>query len=332
MANSKDLGILIETLPSKDVIVGAESLTVGGTFFDKLNLVEDTTKIIPTVAIGDENIILSLPIPEGSNANIRTIKEKGTEINLKRFAEAIEFSNEFSMNTVSDNIAIAKKIALNRIFTGIEFQMLDYGYNANSTSEEKTMRFERLFPSLNETGHSKENEPLKYKDTLKVHNFLRNTGKHKNAFWIIGTEAQLSVLDESGNEHLSFNDLPQNAVATLLGLPVYYAKMSDSEDNPIAFGIVSPDSYALAMSDIKVYEPKLDTKQAMAGSKVYIVEVWADAKITDKNSKYCMSFAPQVKQASVETPVTEQSIDGPVEKETVKPKSTKRKATKIEKE
>ncbi|HFF3191727.1 TPA: hypothetical protein ACGCJB_005017 [Bacillus cereus] len=316
MANSKDLGILIDTLPTKDVILSAEGLTVGGAFFDKLNLVEDTTKIIPTVAIGDENIILSLPIPEGSNANIRTIKEKGTEINLKRFAEAIEFSNEFSMNTVSDNVAIAKKIALNRIFAGIQFQMLGYGYDNNSTPEEKAERFERLFPAVNEPGNSKEKEPLKYKDVLKAHEFLRNTGKHKNAFWLIGDSAQLSVVDESGNEHLSFENLPQNAVATLLGLPVYYAEMSDSNDNPIAFGIVNSDSYALAMSDIKVYEPTLDTKQAMAGSKVYIVEVWADAKITDKWSKYCMSFASEVKQASV----TEQSID---ESKPVKRKVTK---------
>lgn len=319
MANTKDLGILIETLPTKDVILSADGLSVGGTFFDKLNLVGDSTKIIPTVSI-DGSTLISLPIPEGSNANIRTMKETGTEIKLKRFAEAVEFPNQFSMNTVSDNIAIAKKVALNRIFAGIEYQMLSYGYDFNSTPEEKEMRFERLFPAANESGNSKQGEPLKYKDVLKTHAYLKNTGKHKNAFWIIGDSAQLSVIDESGNEHLSFENLPQNAVATLLGLPVYYAQVQDSNDNPIAFGIVNSDSYALAMSDIKVYEPKLDTKQAMAGSKVYMVEVWADAKITDKYSKYCMSFAPEVQQASV----TEQSI--------AEPKPVKRKATKIEKE
>ncbi|PFM65836.1 hypothetical protein COJ48_04035 [Bacillus cereus] len=312
MATTKDMGILIETLPAKDVILSAEGLSVGGTFFDKLNLVGDSTKIIPTVSI-EGSTLISLPVPDGSNAKIRTLKETGTEIKLKRFAEAVEFSNEFSMNTVSDNIAIAKKIALNRIFAGIEYQMLSYGYDGNSAPEEKEMRFERLFPAANESGSSKEKEPLKYKDILKVHEFLRSTGKHKSAFWIISDSAQLSVVDESGNEHLSFKDLPQNAVATLLDLPVYYAQVQDSNDNPIAFGIVNSDSYALAMSDIKVYEPKLDTKQAVAGSKVYIVEVWADAKITDKHSKFCMSFAPQVQQASVETPV-------------------KRKSTKIEKE
>ncbi|WP_144491958.1 MULTISPECIES: hypothetical protein [Bacillus cereus group] len=320
MQTTKNTGNLIETYPIKKLLLGADNLKVSGHFFKQLNLVDEKTKVIPVITHGGK-FGPTVPTLEGEKASYRPIRQHGSKIKLKRFAEAIELSNQFDMNSVTDNLDGIVRLAMNRITAGIQQEMTITGImkTENTTEEDRAQHFEKLFPAPNQTAITAEGEPLHYSDVLGAYNFATTNTIRDGAFWVFHGDAMLSVLDDAKNERLSFENIPDGAVATLLGLPVYVADMYDYNMKPIAFGIATPQSYALAMSDVNVYEATLDTVQAMAGSKNYIVEVWADAVITDKWAKFCMSFKPEVKQASV----TEQSID--------EPKPVKRKATKIEK-
>ncbi|MDA1660385.1 hypothetical protein PDK35_10455 [Bacillus cereus group sp. TH153LC] len=321
MQTTKNTGNLIETYPIKKLLLGADNLKVSGHFFKQLNLVDEKTKVIPVITHGGK-FGPTVPTLEGEKASYRPIRQHGSKIKLKRFAEAVELSNQFDMNSVTDNLDGIVRLAMNRITAGIQQEMTTTGVmnNEHTTEDDRAKHFEKLFPAANSVAKTKEGEPLLYSDILSAYNFTTTNTVRDGAFWVFHSDVKLSVLDDAQNERLSFENIPDGAVATLLGLPVYVADIYEYEMKPIAFGIVTPQSYALAMSDVKVYEATLDTPQAIAGSKNYIVEVWADAVITDKWAKMCMAFAPEVKQASVEA----QSID--------EPKPVKRKATKIEKE
>ncbi|PEK51545.1 hypothetical protein CN586_08555 [Bacillus toyonensis] len=330
MQNTTTTGAILQTLPIKDVIISNE-ISIQGNFLNALKSIpyNGKTKIIPVSSYKQENgdphyKSPSTPVLEGNNAKERTIKFEGKKLPLIRFAEKIVLSEQFKDNTDEENINIALEMALNLIMPGITQQLLVKGYDDNpgmATDDTINTGIAKLFSSANSPGSSKINEPLKYKDVHDVYQAIKLTGKTNRAFWLINSSAFFSVLDDFGNEHLSFDNVPEGAGAILFGLPVYLVNgIYDNNLKEIAFGLVHPDAYSVTISDVNVIQPKLDTAQAMNGSKVYIVEVWAGGRSTDHLSKRSVYFAPQVQQASV----TEQSID--------EPKPVKRKATKIEKE
>lgn len=290
MVNTKNTGAIIETLPIKDVIIAGFNGASKSNFINKLNIIEgDKSKFIP-VGSSDNNASSEI-IPEKENANMRELQYTGYAIKPKRFAEAIEISENLKLDSALDNIEFIKKMAFNRILHGLEAQMLFKGYKDSDTQAVKDVNFERLFYAQNSTATSKNGESLKYADFLIAHKDMTRNGKIKDAFWLINGSAQFSVLDAQGNEKLNFDNIPESANATLLGLPVYMVStMTYADGKQAAFGIVHPDAYALSLSDVKVKKAKLDTPQALQGKEVYIVELWADGVITDINSKRSYGF------------------------------------------
>ncbi|AMQ05914.1 hypothetical protein [Sporosarcina psychrophila] len=292
MADTKNTGVIIETLPIKDVIIQGFTGTSKSNFINKLNIIDgNQSKIIPVGSYVDKGA--SSIIPEKGNANVRRLKFDGVTVKPKRFAEAIELSVDFEDESAVDVIEFVKKMAFNRILHGLESQMMVYGYQNSDTQAVKDVSFERLFPSANQPISTKSGEPLSYKDVLFAYRQMSLMGKTKDAFWLIGGEAGFSVLDAQSNERLSFDNIPEGADATLLGLPVYLiSSFMYNDGTHAAFAIAHPDAYALSLSDVKVIKPRLDTEQAMKAKQVYIVELWADGKVTDLQSKRAYSFAP----------------------------------------
>lgn len=255
----------------------------------------------------------------------------------KRIGTAVEISEELVNNANVDIEEYLKQVFTDRIFDEVENQMISTG--TENGTEPKSIQ--KLTPTANRVGNTQEGQALSFEDVMQSYtSFTSNPKNKKNAFWIISKDAVFSVVDINGNEKLSFINIPEGADATLLGLPVYrkkigIAKTPTSSERGVAYIIANREAYGISMTNIRFARIKGDVKQQMRNAHVYIGESYVDGKLINPFAKISTIFAePQVQQTSVETPVTEQSIDEPVEKEAVEPKSTKRKSTKatIEKE
>lgn len=246
---------------------------------------------------------------------------RATTLKSKRIGTAIELSEEF-MNTSVDIETYLKKVFVHRIFDEIERQMTITG--TEDGTEPKNIQ--KLSPWANRTSNTQEGQPLSFEDMVKSYEIFTTNPKNKeNAFWLISADAKFSILDENKNERLSFENIPEGADATFLGLPVYRKKIGATKDSTtseirgVAHIIANSEAYGISMTNIRFTKVKGDTKQQIRNASVFMAESYVDGKFLNKYAKISAIFAPEVTQASV----TEQSID--------EPKPVKRKTTKIEK-
>ncbi|PEF42408.1 phage major capsid protein [Bacillus wiedmannii] len=243
-------------------------------------------------------------------------------LNSKRIGTAIELSEAYVQNASVNIEEYLKQTFTDRIFDEIENQMIVTG--TEKGTEPKSIQ--KLTPTANRTTSTPEGQALSFEDVMESYTlFTTNPKNKKNAFWMISKEAKFSVVDANGNEKLSFENIPEGADATLLGLPVYrsslgIAKTPTDSERGVAYIIANRGAYGISMTNIRFTKIAGDTKQQIRGVHVYIGESYVDGKLLNPYAKISAIFAPEVKQASV----TEQSID--------EPKPVKRKATKIEKE
>ncbi|HDR5357470.1 TPA: phage major capsid protein [Bacillus anthracis] len=290
-------------------------------------------KIIPTEGKTTKQILSNEPkgirakfVGEYEEIPYQNVRLREAILNSKRIGAAIELSEEFVNNTAIDIEEYLKQVFTQRILDEIENQMISTG----TTDGTEPKNIQKLTPGRNRTATTQEGQPLSFEDMVESYElFINNPANKKNAFWMISKSAKFSILDE--NERLSFENIPEGADATFLGLPVYRRNLGiTGSGQNVAHIITNREAYGISMTNIRFTRIKGDTKQQINNAHVYIGESYVDGKLINEFAKTSAVFASEVTQASV----TEQSIDEPVEKEAVEPKSTKRKPTKatIEKE
>lgn len=292
-------------------------------------------KIIPTEGKTTKQILSNEPkgirakfVGEYEEIPYQNVRLREAILNSKRIGAAIELSEEFVNNTAIDIEEYLKQVFTQRILDEIENQMISTG----TTDGTEPKNIQKLTPGRNRTATTQEGQPLSFEDMVESYElFINNPANKKNAFWMISKSAKFSILDENENERLSFENIPEGADATFLGLPVYRRNLGiTGSGQNVAHIITNREAYGISMTNIRFTRIKGDTKQQINKAHVYIGESYVDGKLINEFAKTSAVFASEVTQASV----TEQSIDEPVEKEAVEPKSTKRKPTKatIEKE
>ncbi|GAB6415570.1 phage major capsid protein [Bacillus cereus] len=320
--NSNILTVNIE----KDILEGRQYGHNGFPFL--FNIIPTEGKTTRAISSSEQFGSRAIFVAENESIPFKDTLLKATILTPKRIGTSVEISEDIMNDTSVDIKEHLKQIFTDRIIEGVEYQMTISG-TENGTEPKNIQKF---ITSTQKTASTLEYEALSFEDMLSSYQtFNDNPSNKKNAFWIISKFAKLSVLDNKGNEKLSFENIPNGADATLLGLPVYQKNLgnaiSASETNgtsrSVAYVITNRKAYTIAMKDITIKQIKGDTKQELRNGSVFMAEAWVDGKITNKFAKISALFAEnpsEVEQASV----TEQSID--------EPKPVKRKATKIEKE
>ncbi|MED3578323.1 phage major capsid protein [Bacillus thuringiensis] len=306
----------------KDILEGRQYNHYG--FPLLFNVIPTEGKTTRVISSDDRAGSRAVFVAENESIPFKDTWLRETVLTPKRIGTTIEVSEEFMDDPNVDIEGYFKQIFIDRIIDGVEFQMISTG-TENGTEPKNIQKF---ITDTQNTASTVEDEALSFEDMMASYKiFITNPSNKRNAFWVISKFAKLSVLDNKGNEKLSFENIPDGADATLLGLPVYQKNLgsanSATEPNgelrPVAYAITNREAYTIAMKDITIKQIKGDTKQALRNSFVFMAESWIDGKVTNKYAKISAIFAPEVQQASV----TEQSID--------EPKPVKRKATKIEK-
>ncbi|SEA91299.1 phage major capsid protein [Bacillus nitratireducens] len=340
----------ITTLDIKKDIIEARRFNHDGLpyLFNIIPTQGKTTRVIKS----DEDKNVRASFVDEKETNLSVIKDTQLwEVILtpKRIVTGVELSEEFVENTSIDIESHLREILTDRIISELERQMTATG--TEEGTEPKNIQ--KFVHTANRTTTTSIGQAFGYEHMLESYrNFCNNPANKKDAFWIISPEATFSVLDANGHEKLSFENIPDGADATLLGLPVYRKNMGESNSahemnvvRPIAYAITNREMYAFAIKDIKVIRIKGDTIQQMKNAYVFVMESYVDGKVINKYARYSAIFAetgapsPQKAQSVVITntdpiPVINKTSSAPiaealsVETEVEQPakKTTKRKA------
>lgn len=309
----------------KDVIMDSSRIQIIPFLkhFNTVDLSDGESKTIP-IYESDKSTTSSI-ILEGENALVNDGRIKGVTLTPKRFAFKMELSEQFANSTIIEIANYLTQNALNRTDSGTYIEMMFKGYLDATPSTEKAKKFEILFESNNGVASTKIKEPLLLSDVSEARRFIRSRkGNMNGAFMLINdSNVEFSVLDKAGNEKLSFENIPEGADATIMGMPVYLSDIVTGEGNPLPFAIVHPEAYTLGMGKLTITETEPDEITTLRGSRMFIVESWRDGKVTDKYSKYAPAFAkdtapsPWKAQSVVVTntdpiPVIEKTSSAPV--------------------
>lgn len=307
----------------KDILEGRQYGHFG--FPLLFNVIPTEGKTTRAISSDDKLGSRAVFVAENEEIPFKDTPLRGTILTPKRIGTAVEISEDMMNDSSVDIKEHLRQIFTDRIIEGVEYQMTFTG-TENGTEPKNIQKF---ITSTQKTASTVEDEALSFEDMMESYKtFITNPSNKKGAFWVISKFAKLSVLDNKGNEKLSFDNIPEGADATLLGLPVYQKSLGSAKSltepngelRPIAYAITNRGAYTIAMKDITIKQIKGDTKQELRNSSVFMAEAWVDGKVTNQYAKISAIFAPQVQQASIEA----QSID--------EPKPVKRKTTKIEKE
>lgn len=206
----------------------------------------------------------------------------------KRVARVMEFSKQFfEESEVFQAEYIAGEMA-ESITRGIEDEILITG----TPDGTEPRNLQRLVSNASVTADGTSEDPLPLKDVKFARSLMMsNKGNLKKAYWLLNKGAELSVKDESGNECLSYENIPEGADATLLGIPVRFVGLGDTDivkdnkDNITSYKpgraiLVAPNSYTIAMSDVETKQIQGDTLQGIKGSVLIKSEVLIDSKMT----------------------------------------------------
>lgn len=207
------------------------------------------------------------------------------EIKPKRFAISADFSEKLMRNATSDYREYIKNSLVKRVIAGIETQIAKSG--GTGTTQIGVISqggHGASFNSANQNG-AIEFSVVQY----TLNQFLTNQfNKKADAFWMFHEFPK--VTDTNGNSYVTYDNLPEGAVARVLGIPAYITPLYSTTGKQIAAVIVNPDAYALSMSDIKITE-EFDNKKKM---HTFLAECWVDGKIVVDFGRYGIEYAPQV--------------------------------------
>ncbi len=237
--------------------------------------------------------------PEGQSLPLKDIVFSKAQFNPKRFGEAYEVSEQFEIDTDAPVVSYLQDVALRKIHNGIRNEILIFGYDDNdpTAEDDEKIHFEKMLHLNNAQASTQTGQALSFNDVFEAYQSLKDSRKlGKDSFWLINSDAKFSVLDDLNEERLVFTDVPEGAMATLLGMPVYQDSIHDTDGNSTtAFALIGEDHYHVSMSDLIVSKPKeQSTAQALKGTNVVQFEIWADGKFVDNDSRRAYQFAPTV--------------------------------------
>ena len=205
----------------------------------------------------------------------------------KRVAQAIEVTEDLLMNTDISYAQHIGQLMATRIARAIESAILVDGADNNT----KNLPRLHTVANINDTGTS--GNPLSATVVKQAYaGFLSNNNNLDGAFWLFQKGTALSVQDTAGNELLKFDNVPAGADAMLLGKPVYFTNLgqtTDSTPKVTRAMLINPKAYTVALQDVAIKEIKGDTTQALRNMKVFLGEVYVDAKVTNTGAKYSIS-------------------------------------------
>lgn len=207
----------------------------------------------------------------------------------KLFATSMEVSTTLLNNSSIDYRQMVKEELARRIVTGIQTQVTgndDY----NNPNKIKPLSFGghgSQYVSANNAGG-----PLEIDLLEKALNRLIANGKNKanELYWIFPQFPKVS--GASGINYITYENLPQGAVARVLGIPAFVAELPIIIDSvaktqkSVGAVLFNPKAYSFTMSDIKFTE-ETDKYNKMT---TIIAECWADGVKTDVNSVFGIEY------------------------------------------
>jgi HK97 family phage major capsid protein len=215
------------------------------------------------------------------------------QLTPKRFATAIELSEQFVLDTGLDNVyAHIENVLIERLIAGIEDQItINGGFGTVSATQLRV---------IHRGGNGAEYISANVKGPVEFSKIKTAVGAvkgYKNGFWIFNQYPE--VVDEAGNNMVNYqNNSADGSIGTLMGMPIYRAGLAfwnptETTSSELACVLVTEGAYTLMLSDMKIRALKQGSAELMKGVIVFEAEVYADGEVTNSSAVRGIEYKAQ---------------------------------------
>ncbi|PEJ57059.1 phage major capsid protein [Bacillus sp. AFS002410] len=281
-----NLGDKLKEISIVDTIIDGRKFKPDG-FINKFNIlkVDGPVKVLAEAEAVVAGIYGEMETISTSNDNV--VNEFQLNPN-KRVARTIEVSEQFLNDSAIGYENYVADLIAGSIGRTIEKQITLDGY----TGAVDPKKLQRLHVTDVQTAVGTSATSLSINEVKAKYISMIKNKTARDCFWLFNIDSMLSVTDSLGNEYMKFEDVPEGADATLLGLPVYFATLGDTTDAKITRAIiVNPTAYTIAMKDLTIEVIEGDTIQSLRRSKVIKGEIYVDAVVTNSYGRLLIAQA-----------------------------------------